>query len=71
MQVAAAQSQDDAQALVRKLSDAGHQAYVLPVTVGAIAHFRVRVGPFDSEDEAGERARVLTRNGFPGAWVTR
>jgi len=71
VQVAAAQSLADAQALVSKLGETGHQAYVLPVTVGTVEHFRVRVGPFDSQRAADERARALARNGFPGAWVAR
>jgi cell division septation protein DedD len=71
VQVAAAQSRAEADALVRRLAEAGHEAFVVPVTVGTVEHFRVRVGPFDSEDAAGERARALTRNGFPGAWVSR
>lgn len=71
VQVAAAQSPADAEALVTKLAETGHRAYVLPVTVGAVEHFRVRVGPFDSQPAADERARSLARNGFPGAWVVR
>lgn len=71
VQVAAAQSPAEAQALVRRLGDAGHQAYVLSITVGTSEHFRVRVGPFESQREADERARTLARNGFPGAWVAR
>lgn len=71
VQVAAAQSLAEAQALVRRLGDAGHQAYVLSITVGTSEHFRVRVGPFESQREAEERARSLARNGFPGAWVAR
>ena len=71
VQVAAAQSLAEAQATVSALRDAGHEGYVLPITVGNVQHFRVRVGPFDSQREADERARALIGNGFPGAWVAR
>jgi cell division septation protein DedD len=71
VQVAAAQSLADAQAVVSALGDAGHDGYVLPITVGNVQHFRVRVGPFDSQREADERARALIGSGFPGAWVAR
>ena len=71
VQVAAAPSLADAQGIVTALGEAGHQAYVLPITVGDVEHFRVRVGPFDSQREADDRARALARSGFAGAWVAR
>jgi cell division septation protein DedD len=71
VQVAAAPTLAHAQEMVETLTEAGHAAYVVPVTVDNVEYFRVRVGPFDSPDAAEEGAGELKRSGYPGAWVVR
>jgi cell division septation protein DedD len=50
---------------------AGYPAYMLPIVVDGVEHFRVRVGPFQSRPDADVAAVSLKRAGHPAAWVTR
>jgi cell division septation protein DedD len=71
VQVTAAPTLQEAEAMAGTLTAAGHPAYVLPIVVGTVEHFRVRVGPFASREAAEEAAGQLKRGGHPGAWVAR
>jgi DedD protein len=71
VQVVAAPTLEEAEAMAGTLTAAGHSVYVLPIVVGTVEHFRVRVGPFASREAAEKAADQLKRGGHPGAWVTR
>jgi cell division septation protein DedD len=69
IQVAARPTLQEARALQDQLTSAGYLAYLLPANVGKTDVFRVRVGPFDTLEEAQKIASQLRRNGYNDAWI--
>ncbi len=66
IQLAAFQTRQKAEGLRAKLQDAGFAAYVVEPDVlpGSARYFRVRMGPFDTREEA-QRVASNVRNRFP------
>jgi cell division septation protein DedD len=66
IQIAAFQTRQNAEGLQAKLQDAGFTAYVVETDVlpGAARYYRVRVGPFDTREEARSVASNV-RSRFP------
>ena len=71
IQVMAAQSEPEGQATVARLKEQGFPAYVMPAVVGNREVFRVRVGPFDTQQAAAGMATQLKAAGYGGVWVTK
>ena len=65
-------SVDPAQAasVERKLRADGHRAFVSPQTLDGQVMQRVRVGPFESQDAAGEAAEQLSKQYGLETWIT-
>ena len=66
IQIAAFQTRQKAEGLRAKLQDAGFAAYVVETDVlpGSARYYRVRVGPFDTREEA-QRVASNVRSRFP------
>jgi cell division septation protein DedD len=71
VQLAALNSQAEADAMVKRLTAKGYGAYVVTPTGGAPSIFRVRVGNFDTRREADTIAAKLEKEGQFKPWVTR
>jgi len=72
VQVTSLTSREEADALVKRLSRAGYRAHVAPVQTASNKLFRVRVGPYRSEEEAQRAAeRLRRRERFPHPWIVR
>jgi cell division septation protein DedD len=52
IQIAAVTDQSAADRMVAKLRHRGYQGYMVATSIGAVTWYKVRVGPFASEDEA-------------------
>jgi cell division septation protein DedD len=71
VQVAALNVRSEADAIAKRLSSKGYDAYVLPSASGAPQVFRVRVGKFASRREAESIATRLQKEEQFKPWVTR
>lgn len=60
-----ASSTDEAEALavMNEVSHRYEDAYLSPLSSGALRYYQVRLGPFHSRDEAARRAREVSRTG--------
>ncbi len=66
-----ASSTDEAEALavMNEVSNRYEDAYLSPLSSGALRYYQVRLGPFHSRDEAARRAREVSRTGVPALVV--
>jgi cell division septation protein DedD len=71
IQVAAPVSQGDANAMARRLSSKGYNAFVLPLTDTTPTRYRVRVGKFKTKREAESIAARLQKEEQFKPWITR
>jgi cell division septation protein DedD len=71
VQVAAAPSPEQAQDMIRQLSRGGHVAYLSHTVAKDTVLYRVRVGPFESRDEAQAVVKRLEVEGYRGAWIAK
>jgi cell division septation protein DedD len=71
VQVAAVPTPELAQAMIAQLARGGHRSYVSRTTVNDTVLFRVRVGPFESREDANVVAQRLETDGYRGAWIAR
>jgi hypothetical protein len=71
VQVAAEPDRLFAGEILGRLEAAGYSAYLLPITVGQVELFRVRIGPFETQREALAIVQRLEREGYEGAWLAR
>ncbi len=74
IQIAAFQTRQKAEGLRAKLQDAGFAAYVVETDVlpGSARYYRVRVGPFDTREEArgvGSNVRSRFPRQIPDFWI--
>ena len=74
IQIAAFQTRQKAEALRAKLQDADFAVYVVEINVlpGSARYHRVRVGPFDTREEArgvGSNVRSRFPREIPGFWI--
>ena len=70
LQAGAFQSESDADAMKAKIAFAGFEASVKPVNVaGKGTLYRVRLGPYRSQDEVNRIKQVLSQNGIGAAVV--
>jgi cell division septation protein DedD len=70
--VAALQARGEADEIAKRLSDKGYPAYVMAPSDGAPASiFRVRVGKFESRQEAEQVASRLEREEQFKPWIIR
>jgi DedD protein len=71
VQVVAVVSLQDARQLLKRLIDAGYSAYIVRTAVGQVDMYRVRVGPFQSREQAEDAAGRLERDGFGKVWIAK
>jgi cell division septation protein DedD len=72
IQVASLTSRPEADALAAKLSARGYHAQVATAPGPKGRVFRVRVGPYRSEEEAGKTAqRLRQKDGISQTWIVR
>ena len=71
VQVAAVPALEEARVLLEQLSGARYPAYLIPVTINQVRLYRVRVGPFKSQQTAQKTARRLEREGHHAPWITK
>ena len=69
VQVQALSDEAAAERIVRDLGSRGYTARVSPAKIGAQTLYRVRVGPFPTEEEARAAISRLKGQGFPGAFL--
>jgi DedD protein len=61
---------DQAESVRGRLTKGGHKAYLSPVQVGGRTMYRVRIGPFDSRDQAQKVAEQVRKGYKLDTWVT-
>jgi cell division protein FtsN len=61
---------DQAESVRGRLLKGGHKAYLSPVQVGGRTMYRVRIGPFDSRDQAQKVAEQVRKGYKLDTWVT-
>jgi cell division septation protein DedD len=71
VQVTALRQRDEAQALAKRLSQKGYQAFVLDPQKGTTPLYRVRVGPYAQRSEAEQAVKRLAKEGKFKPWVSR
>lgn len=72
VQISAAPAGEIAEALAQGLRAAGYAGYVAPAEVKGKTFYRVRVGPFNSRDEANSvRQSLAGRDGYRDAFLAR
>jgi len=71
VQIAALNVRSEADAIARRLSSKGYQAYVLAPPSGTPSVYRVRVGKFPTRREAESMAARLQREEQFKPWITR
>ncbi len=69
VQVAACELPDYAQYLVEKYTDRGYEPYMTTVEVDGQIYYRVRLGIFETPEEAGQLKDELEDKYSVGAWV--
>ena len=71
VQVSAPPAKDIADTLLQRLKAKGYDGYVVQAEVKGQSYYRVRVGYFDSREEAESVRQSLTRQeGYPEAYLT-
>ena len=71
VQIAALNIRSEADAIAKRLSSKGYQAYVMSPAVGTPQIYRVRIGKFGSRREAETIATKLQKEEQFNPWVTR
>lgn len=71
IQVTAADTDQQARAVVAQLASQGYPSYMTRAVVGNKDLFRVRVGPFETLAAAEEMADRLRSAGYAGVWIAR
>jgi DedD protein len=61
---------DQAESVRGRLVKGGHKAYLSPVQVGGRTMYRVRIGPFESRDQAQKVAEQVRKGYKLDTWVT-
>jgi DedD protein len=61
---------DQAESVRGRLVKGGHKAYLSPVQVGGRTMYRVRIGPFDTRDQAQKVAEQVRKGYKLDTWVT-
>jgi hypothetical protein len=71
VQVSAPPAKDSAETLLQRLKAKGYDGYVVQAEVKGQTYYRVRVGYFDSRENAESVRQSLTRQeGYPDAYIT-
>ncbi|HEX3129155.1 MAG TPA: SPOR domain-containing protein [Thermoanaerobaculia bacterium] len=70
IQVFSTADMDQAESVRGRLVKGGHKAYLSPVQVGGRTMYRVRIGPFDSRDQAQKVAEQVRKGYKLDTWVT-
>ncbi|MES1240612.1 MAG: SPOR domain-containing protein [Acidobacteriota bacterium] len=70
IQVFSSADADQAESVRGRLVKGGHKAYLSPVQVGGRTMYRVRIGPFDSRDQAQKVAEQVRKGYKLDTWVT-
>lgn len=70
IQVFSSADREQAQALLGRLEQAGYSAFMDPLDNGSRTMFRVRVGPYSTEDAAKSAASRLRRDFRLETWIT-
>ncbi|MEM6704266.1 MAG: SPOR domain-containing protein, partial [Acidobacteriota bacterium] len=70
IQVFSSADREQAQALLGRLEQAGYSAFMDPLDNGTRTMYRVRVGPYGSEDAAKSAASELRREFRLETWIT-
>ncbi len=72
VQISAAPTEDIANTLVEQLKASGYDSYVVRAEVKGQIYYRVRVGHFDTpEDAESVRQLLMRQEGYRGAYLTR
>jgi cell division protein FtsN len=71
IQVFSSAEQDQAERIQKQLAGSGQPAYLSPVKVGGTTMYRVRIGPFDSRDEANKVAERVRKSHKLDTWITQ
>ncbi len=71
VQIAALRERSDAEAIVKRLSTRGYQAYVVNPGAGQAPVYRVRVGKFKNRRDAEEAATKLAKEEQFKPWIIR
>ncbi len=72
VQISAAPTEDIADTLVQRLKASGYDGYVVRAEVKGQTYYRVRVGHFDTpEDAESVRQSLMHEEGYRGAYLTR
>jgi cell division septation protein DedD len=71
VQVFAGRDRQAAELVSRQLRDRGHPVRLDAEREGSGSLYKVRVGGYESREEADRAAGVLRKEGSSGAWVTR
>ena len=69
IQVHAGTDRAQAEALVRRLNNAGYKSFLSPAEIDGQQRYRVRVGPFADRDQARRRATELERELKLDTWI--
>ncbi|MCK4302448.1 MAG: SPOR domain-containing protein [candidate division Zixibacteria bacterium] len=69
VQVAACESLDYAQHLIEKYAERGYEPYMTTVEVDGQTYYRVRLGSFETPEEAGQLKAELVDKYSVGAWI--
>lgn len=70
IQVFSSPEQEQAERIQGRLSRGGHKAFLSPVEVAGRTMYRVRIGPFNSRDEAQKVAEQVRKGYKLDTWVT-
>lgn len=70
IQVFSSPEKDQAERIRAQLARGGQRAFLSPVEVGGRTMYRVRIGPFDSRDDAQKVAEQVRRGYKLDTWVT-
>ncbi len=70
IQVFSSSEQEQAARIQARLSRGGHKAFLSPVQVAGRTMYRVRIGPFNSRDEAQKVAEQVRKGYKLDTWVT-
>ena len=71
VQVFSSHDREQAQKIVDQLTDGGQPAYMSPTEVDGQTMFRVRIGPFQSREQAERVADQVKRKYRLETWITQ
>ncbi len=71
VQIAAVRDRSAAERLIEELRGGGYTVRLFSEAEGRGALYKVRVGGYETEEQAREAVKGLVNKGYQGAWVTR